>query len=43
MDPSPGPPLIIFTITIGKSDPAADDIPSCIKDIPGPDDDVIVL
>jgi hypothetical protein len=33
----------MLTITAGSSDPAKYEIPSCISDIPGPEDDVIAL
>jgi len=41
--PSPGPPRIISTITIGNSAPAAYETPSCIKLIPGLEEAVIAL
>ena len=41
MLPSPGPPRITSTITAGSSDPARYEIPSCIRESPGPEEPVI--
>jgi hypothetical protein len=43
MLPNPGPPLDILTITAGSSQAAKYEIPSCLRLIPGLEDEVIVL
>ena len=41
MPPSPGPARIISTMTPGSSEPAMYEIPSCLRDMPGPEDEVM--
>jgi len=41
MLPSPGPPRIMLTITAGSSSAASAEIPSCLREMPGLDEDVM--
>ncbi len=41
MFPRPGPPRIMSTRTTGTSEQAMYDSPSCIRLMPGPEDEVI--
>ena len=41
MFPRPGPPRIMLTITAGSSSAARDEIPSCLREIPGLEEEVM--
>jgi hypothetical protein len=43
MFPNPGPPLVILTMTAGNSRADKNEIPSCLRLIPGPEEEVIAL